>query len=97
MKNFIRIVDVLMALNFLNKIIPGMEETPEKNKTMSMLKWEHFSSWSKLIYHVAALLKIKNNWLLWTKYKYTTKSYLTSLKLSQKVKNCSANVKKNVI
>ena len=62
-----------------------------------MLKWEHFSSWSKLIYHVAALLKIKNNWLLWTKYRYTTKSYLTSLKLSQKVKNCSANVKKNVI
>ena len=42
-----------------------MEETPEKNKTTSVLKWEHFSNWSKLIYHVAALLKIKNNWLLW--------------------------------
>ena len=36
-----------------------MEETPEKNKTMSVLKWEHFLSLSKLIYHVAALLKIK--------------------------------------
>ena len=50
---------------FNNIIITGMEETPEKNKTTSVLKWEHFSSWSKLIYHVVALLKIKNNWLLW--------------------------------
>ena len=50
---------------FNNIIIPSMEETPEKNKTTLVLKWEHFSSWSKLIYHVAALLKIKNNWLLW--------------------------------
>ena len=46
-----------------------MEETPEKNKTTSVLKWEHFSSWSKLMYHVAALRKIKNNWLLWKRGK----------------------------
>ena len=42
-----------------NIIILGMEETPEKIKTTSVLKWEHFSSWTKLIYHVAVLLKIK--------------------------------------
>ena len=44
---------------FSTIINPSMEETPEKNKTTSVLKWEHFLSWLKLIYHVAALLKIK--------------------------------------
>ena len=82
LQNVIRIVEGLMALSFLNKIflngqfenemfniiISGMEETPEKNKTTSVLKWKHFPNWSKLIYHVAALLKIKN-WLLWKRGK----------------------------
>ena len=52
---------------FKNIIIPGIEETrkKKKKKTTSVLKWEHFSSWSKLMYLVAALLKKINNWLLW--------------------------------
>ena len=67
---------------FNNIIIPGMEEIPEKNKTTLVLKWEHFSSWSKLIYHVSALLKIKSNWLLCKNMQMShltqnTKLYLT--------------------
>ena len=47
---------------FNNIIIPDMKETPEKDKTTPLLKREHFSCWSKLIYLVEALLKIERNW-----------------------------------
>ena len=58
-----------VEMETFNNIIPGMEEAPEKNKTTSVLKWEDFSSWSKLMYHVAVLLKIKTNWLIWKRGK----------------------------
>lgn len=64
-------------LRNLRKDWPMKPEIAENHKICPVIKWNHYSSWRKLIRHTAWIIKLKSNWLKWKRGCSSRESFTT--------------------